>query len=242
MDFDFNRLLADAARDLAEEPSTLTSLERAVALCADVVEHCDMAGVSVIEGGAIRTMAATDDVVRKVDQLQLELREGPCFSALQQEESIYSSDLAREERWPTWGPRTALGLGLHSALSLRLLAPDKATGALTPYAARTDAFGPDDLVEAESHAVQATVALAASFKESQFNQALETRTVIGQATGMLIERFGVTPEQAFAMMRRVSQHHNVKLRALAEHLVETGVLLDPNHERPGRASAEERPG
>jgi hypothetical protein len=241
MDFDFNRLLADAARDLAEEPSTLTSLERAVALCADVVGHCDMAGVSIIEGGEIRTMAATDDVVRKVDQLQLELREGPCFSALDQEESICSSDLASDGRWPTWGPRTAQDLGLHSALSLRLLTTDKVIGALTLYAAGTDAFGPDDVVEAEAHAVQATVALAASIKEAQFNHALETRTVIGQATGMLIERFGLTPEQAFAVMRRVSQHHNVKLRALAEHLVETGVLLDLNNERPG-TTAEDRPG
>jgi transcriptional regulator with GAF, ATPase, and Fis domain len=242
MDFDFNRLLADAARDLAEEPSTLTALERAVALCADVVERCDMAGVSIIEGGEIRTMAASNDMVRKVDQLQLELREGPCFSALEQEDSINSGDLASDGRWPTWGPRIAQDLGLHSVLSLRLLTTDKVIGALTLYAGRTDAFGPDDLMEAEAHAVQATVALAASIKEAQFNRALETRTVIGQATGMLIERFGLSPEQAFAVMRRVSQHHNVKLRALAEHLVETGVLLDLNAERPGPSPAEDRPG
>jgi hypothetical protein len=76
-------------------------------------------------------------------------------------------------------------------------------------------------------AAHASVAVASQFEERQLHQALETRTVIGQATGILIERFGLSPDQAFAVMQRVSQHHDVKLHDLAEYFVQTGVLLDP---------------
>jgi AmiR/NasT family two-component response regulator len=76
-------------------------------------------------------------------------------------------------------------------------------------------------------AAHTSVVLAANLKEEQLHRALESRTVIGQATGRLIERFGLDADQAFAVMRRVSQDHNIKIYALAQHLVETGVLLDP---------------
>jgi hypothetical protein len=113
-------------------------------------------------------------------------------------------------------------------MSFCLFSSGGSAGVLILYSRSGDGFDPEDMLEAQVMAAHASVALATQFKEHQLHQALETRTVIGQATGILIERFGLTPDQAFAVMRRVSQHHNIKLHVLAENLVQTGILLDPS--------------
>jgi hypothetical protein len=238
---DINQLLADAALELAEEPSFVTTLERTVELCTQAVEHCDAAGVSLVESDQIRTLAVTSPALHRVDELQLRLREGPCSGALQQHETLVSDDVSVDPRWPRWGPAVVEELGLRSAVGLRLFATRDVLCALTLYAASDRAFGRDDVVRAQALAAQASVGLAAMFKESQLHRALETRTVIGQATGILIERFGLTSDQAFALMRRVSQNHNIKVHALAEHLVETGVLLDRGRSRPGHDESSDSP-
>ena len=227
MDYDFNRLLADAARELTREPSEVTTLERVVELCTDAVAGCDDAAISVVEGGRIRTLAATDPALLTLDRLQVELAEGPCFEALRSREAAVSNDLTGDSRWPRWSSRAVDEGGVRSLMSFGLFSSGDSAGALILYSRSGEGFDHEDLLEAQVLAAHAAVALATQFKERQLHQALETRTVIGQATGILIERFGLTPDQAFAVMRRVSQHHNLKLHALAEHLVQTGVLLDP---------------
>jgi hypothetical protein len=227
MDYDFNRLLADAARELAREPSVATTLERVVELCTDAVAGCDEAAISVVEAGQIRTLAATDPGLLALDRRQVELAQGPCFEALRSHEAVVSNDLTGDPRWPAWSTRAVDESGVRSLMSFGLFSSGDSAGALILYSRSEDGFDHEDLLEAQVLAAHASVALATQFKERQLHQALETRTVIGQATGILIERFGLTPDQAFAVMRRVSQHHNIKLHALAEHLVQTGVLLDP---------------
>jgi len=227
MDFDFNRVLAEAVRQMADEQSISTTLERIVQTCVEAVEHCEMAGVSIVEHGGIRTMAATDETLRVIDQLQFDLAEGPCFDALRAEDSVTSNDLAHDDRWSTWGPAMVSRVGMRSVLSYRLATRRDAIGALSLYAAEAGAFDHEDVFEGHVLAAHTSVVLAATLKEEQLHRALESRTVIGQATGRLIERFGLDADQAFAVMRRVSQNHNIKLYAVAQHLVETGVLLDP---------------
>jgi hypothetical protein len=229
MDFDYNRLLADAARELAQEPSIATTMERVVAMCVDSVPGCDQAAVTIAQGTAdIRTLAATDDSLVVIDQLQLTLGEGPTFEALHNRESVVCPRLADDDRWPRWSRRVVEESGNAALISFCLFASEESSGTLVLYSRHEDGFDHEDLLEGQVLAGHASVALAANFKEHQLSQALETRTVIGQATGILIERFGVSPDQAFAVMRRVSQNHNVKLHVLAEHLVQTGVLLHPS--------------
>jgi len=241
MDFDYNRLLADAARELAQEPSIHTTMEHVVALCVDSVPGCDQAAVSVADGGDIRTLAATDDSLVVMDQLQLTLREGPTIDVLRtlsHHEPVVCPRLADGDRWPRWSRRVVEEAGQASLLSFCLFASEGSSGTLVLYSRSENGFDQEDLLEGQALAGHASVALAAELKEHQLSQALETRTVIGQATGILIERFGVTPDQAFAVMRRVSQNHNVKLHVLAQDLVNTGVLLDPSRpDRPGRQHA-----
>jgi GAF domain-containing protein len=233
MDYDVNRLLADAARELAREPEAVTTLERVVELCTEAVPACDAACISVAEGGEIRTLAATDPSLRSLDLLQLALGEGPCFEALQGHGPIVSVDLRRDRRWPRWSPRVAQDADLDALMSFCLFSSGASAGTLILYSRSGAGFDHEDVQEAHVLAAQASVALAATLKERQLHQALETRTVIGQATGILMERFGLTPDHAFAVMRRVSQHHNIKLHVLAEHLVQTGVLLDPRDPADG---------
>ena len=228
MDNDFNRLLANAARELAQEPSVVTTLERVVELCTDEVPGCDHAGISIAEEGEIRTLAATDESLVSLDRLQVTLGEGPCLDILRNAEAAASKDLGRDRRWPAWSPRVVEEAGLRSLMGFRLFSSGESAGTLILYSRKDDGFDHEDLLEAQVLAAQAAVALATNLKERQFHQALQTRTVIGQATGILIERFGLTPDGAFAVMRRVSQNHNIKLHVIAEHLVQTGVLLDPS--------------
>jgi GAF domain-containing protein len=228
MDYDFNRLLADAARELAQEPSVVTTLEHLVQLCTDEVPGCDHACISVAEAGEIRTLAATDEALASLDRLQATLGEGPCLDTLQSPEAVVSNDLGHDQRWPSWSPRVVEEAGLRSLMSFCVFSSGESAGALILYSRKDDGFDHEDLLEAQVLAAQAAVALATTLKERQLHQALQTRTVIGQATGILIERFGLAPDGAFAVMRRVSQNHNIKLHVLAEHLVETGILLDPN--------------
>ena len=226
MDFDFNRLLADAARELADEPSVGTTLERGVEMCTETVQRCTAAGITLLQGTEVRTLAATDEALVIVDQLQMTLHEGPGHSAAERHEAVIVTDLATDPRWPSWGQRVVSEAGLRSMLGFRLFTSDGSAGMVNLYSREPDAFEAEDVLEGQVLAAHASVALATTLKERQLHEALARRTVIGQATGILIERFGLTPDQAFAVMRRVSQHHNIKVHEIADHLVRTGELLE----------------
>lgn len=220
----FNAQLAQAAREMAGEHDTENTLDRAVLLAVETVPPCDAAGVSLKLHGSLETPAASSEEFRKLDQMQYEMREGPCWDALHQQDSVTSGDLASDARWPEWGPRVAGELGLRSAMGFRLFTTRKALGALNMFSRKIDAFGPEDHVEGLALSAHIAVALAATQQEEQFVQALDTRTLIGQATGILMERFQLDHDTAFRVLTRVSQRTNTKIRSLALELVESGNL------------------
>jgi GAF domain-containing protein len=220
--FEFNRQLAAAARAMANQKSTHGTVERAVQMATDMIASCDAAGISIVTLDAIETVAATTEELRKIDQLQFDLGQGPCRAALRQEEIVTTADLATDERWPTWGARVAADLNFHSTLSFRLFTDGDTLGALNLYSHTLDAFTHDDVLDGLALAAHAAVALVAAEREDQLSQALASRTVIGQATGVLMERFGLDPDTAFGVLARVSQQNNVKVRDLARNLVQTG--------------------
>jgi GAF domain-containing protein len=222
MDESFNRLVASAVREMAEEPTLAATVDRAVHMCRHAMRGCDMVGISVIEGGQIRTVAASNEILRQIDQWQFELGEGPCYDALRNDETVTSNDLAHDDRWPVYGQRLAQETGIHSSVSYRLFTNGDSLGALNAYALAPSAFSHQEVAQGQALAAHAAAALASSLKEHQLQQALESRTVIGQATGMLMERFGLDADAAFGALRRISQNRNIKLHALAERLVTTG--------------------
>jgi GAF domain-containing protein len=222
---DFNRELAAAARGMQQEDSSRQAMERAVAIATEILPGCDAAGVCVVHRGErIDTHAASNDALRQVDALQHELKEGPCLDALREHETVHSDDLSVDERWPSWGPEVAGRLKLFSIVSYRLFSTGDNLGALNLYGRQRSAFSTDDVHDGIALAAHVGVALASAQEVENLEKAIGGRTVIGQATGMLMERFDLSADRAFGVLTRLSQHKNVKLRRLAEQIVETRTL------------------
>lgn len=218
----FDRELAAAARDMQDEDSSKQAMERAVALATQILPGCDAAGVCVVYSGQrVDTHATSNNALAEVDSLQHTLKEGPCQDALRQSETVQSDDLSTDERWPKWGPEVADRLGLFSIVSYRLFSTESTLGALNLYGKSKAAFTADDVQDGFALAAHVGVALAGAQEVENLEKALAGRTVIGQATGILMERFDLTPDRAFGLLSKISQNKNLKLRPLAEHIVQT---------------------
>lgn len=222
---ELNAQLAEAARQFEAETGKQDLLERGVAIATDIFDRCDYAGVSIVHRkGVIDTPAATNEAVRRLDELQFRLKEGPCFDAIWSGDTVNSADLADDRRWPKWGPRAVADLGVASMLCYRLFTSDETVGALNLYSRSRDAFDADDINNGFYLAAHLAVAVAGAETAEQLNTAIVNRTSIGQAEGILMERFSLQPAQAFAVLTRISQHSNVRLHLVASELVRTRKL------------------
>lgn len=219
----FTDQLADAARSMQGWSSTQLTLEKVVLVATEIIRGCDLVGISIVHSDGIDTPVGTSEALNRIDELQFVLQEGPCFDALRTYEIIHSRDLATDVRWPRWGPLVAKELGVSSIVSYRLYTTRDTLGAMNLYSTRPDAFDADDITNGHALAAHVGVALAASQNAEHLETAITNRTVIGRAEGILMERFRISPEQAFAVLRRVSQSRNVRLNRIAEELVRTGV-------------------
>jgi GAF domain-containing protein len=197
--------------------------EGIVALACETLD-CQYAGLSVFRaGGTFDTLAPTDPLVSEADQLQYQLREGPCVEAAWEETTFLSHDLGADPRWPNWGPKAA-ALGFGSMLAARLSIGDQTIGALNLYSTASRDYTEDDRETAVIFATHATATLVSVRERESLKAAVEGRTVIGQAQGILMQRFDLDPDRAFAVLRRFSQTQNVKLRTVAELVISNGDL------------------
>lgn len=217
---------AALAHSLSSAPGVDETLDRIVELAVHAL-GCHFAGVTYANArtGEVETGAASHDVVRAGDAAQYEVREGPCLQAMQDAATYLVHDTVIDPRWPRWG-RRAEQLGLRSVIGVRLLDDGDTMGALNLYAGHPHAFTEPDVGVAEVYAAHASVALGAAREESHLRRAMDSRHLVGMAQGILMDRYGLDPQQAFAVLRRYSQQHNIKLRHVAEQLVETRVLPD----------------
>ncbi len=223
---ELERNLAEVARALFGTGTVEGSLQLTVELAVATVEGCDAAGIFVVRDGRVVTAAASHPLVVELDEQQFANDEGPCLDAMAGRGMTYATDLADDDRWPSFGPAAAQA-GIRSALALRL--SDRPISALNLYAHLPGAFGATDRAKALIFATLAGVALDAAEErageEKRFanlHEALLTRELIGQAQGILMERERITGPQAFDVLRRASQHLNVKVREVARTLIETG--------------------
>jgi GAF domain-containing protein len=217
----FAQQLADAARSMHGWTNTQQTLDRVVLVATEIIQGCDLAGISVVHPDGIDTPAGSDEALKRIDELQFTLKEGPCFDALRTHETVHSRDLATDERWPNWGPYIAKEIGVVCIVSYRLFTSADTLGAMNLYSRKPEAFDSDDINNGQALAAHVAVALAASQNAENLEMAITNRTVIGRAEGILMERFDILPDQAFAVLRRVSQHRNVRLNRVAEDLVRT---------------------
>ena len=208
-------------------PGTVSeTLHHIVNLAAQSIEGCDAAGIFVFDAGVAVTAAASDPLVFQLDGLQIDSGEGPCLDASATGTTFYATDLVDEQRWPTFAP-LAVGAGARSVLAYPL--SRLRISALNLYGRHPFAFGATDRAQGYLFATLARLALdsasereADGRKEANLLEALRTREVIGQAQGILMERERITAEQSFDVLRRASQKMNIKLRTVAETVVQTG--------------------
>jgi GAF domain-containing protein len=211
--------------------SVRDTLEQVVGLAVATVEGCDYAGLFLLENGELTTPVRSDQVAADVDALQQALADGPCMAAVADGVGSYTGDLADDARWPVFGPR-AVELGIRSVLAVPLPV-ENVPGCLNLYAHYPHAFGVIDRGRAVLLATVAAMALTSArsheddeLRETNLHAALATRELIGQAQGILMEREHIGPGPAFDILRRASQHLNIKLRDVARNLIETGERPD----------------
>jgi len=220
------------ARTLLAEADVQQTLQKIVELAVETVDGCDHAGISVVHGRTFTTPAATDDIPRDVDAIQYETNEGPCLSAIREQEVFQTGDLASEQRWPQFAHRAQRETGIASMLSFRLFVEADILGALNMYSKSPDAFDDQARSVGSVFAAHAAVALSSALHDEQMDEALASRDIIGQAKGIIMAREGVNADQAFDMLRRASQRLNVKLRKLAEDIARTGTAPGPGEPPP----------
>jgi GAF domain-containing protein len=209
----------DLLRSLVESATVAETIEQITAFAADTFDT-PFAGTTLIrkQGKRFETAGPTHPTVRQADELQDELREGPCVDASLESRTLVSNDLASDPRWPAWAPRMA-GLGLRSVLSSEIHSVAGRIGALNIYGSGPRTFTREDMEVARLLAAQAGVALRVTEKVENLTTALDSRTVIGQAQGMLMNQFRLDADHAFSVMKRLSQDHNVRLVRIAERIV-----------------------
>jgi GAF domain-containing protein len=221
-------LFAQVAQDLSAQPDLDQTLEQVVHLAVACVPGCDFAGVSWLHrDNRIETPACSDPVVAQCDEAQYQFGEGPCVEAAWEDEADHYvvDDLETDPRWPKFAAR-AVELGMRSMLACRLSSPQRSIGALNLYAAEPHSFDRESQQLATVFAAHASVALAHQRLQADLRGAYESRGIIGQAIGILIERHRLTSDEAFKMLMRASQSQHVKLRELARFVVETGMEPD----------------
>lgn len=213
-------VFARLAIELHGEAGVTETVEAVVQFALQAVS-CTHAGVALSpRSGQLETVAATDPLVEEIDQLQLDTGEGPTLEVLAGRDTVLIPDTASEERWPIWSPKVA-ALGVRSVLIVRLHTGSSTLGVLQLFDTEPYAFEGDDDAVAHILARHASVALATARQEASLWQAIDARKLIGQAQGILMERFDIDADKAFAVLRRYSQDNNIKLRDVAQRLIET---------------------
>jgi GAF domain-containing protein len=192
-------------------------------LLAFAVEHlaCDHATVALRRRTGIHAAAASDEASLAALRAQLEVGEGPCVTAIRTGLSVLIPDTAVETRWPDW-TREVSSRG-RSIFSIPLTVGGTTLGVLSLIGEHPHRFDAGDIGAARL-ATYGAVAIASIQHRESLRHAVESGQRIGQAIGILRERFSIDESQAFAVLKRHSQDTNTKLRDIAEQLIETGRL------------------
>lgn len=205
------------------------TLVRVAEYAVKAIPGAQGAGLTLLESNRHQTVVATAEFVHQVDDIQYGLGEGPCVSAVALGRTVASGNLGGEPQWPRFGPRIGR-LGVHSALSLPLLLPDRVVGAMNVYAHDKDVFDEHSIAVGEAFAGPAavTVANAQLLAQTQrlvgqLQTALTSRAEIDQALGIIMSRTGCSATEAFARMRALSQTRSVKLAEVAREVLDEAV-------------------
>jgi GAF domain-containing protein len=200
-------------------------LEQIAALAKRTIPGAAEVSVTLVRGKDAHTAAFTGELALSLDESQYEHGRGPCLDAAESGETFSLPDMSSETRWPDMAA-DALQAGCHSSLSIALPVQDRVTGALNIYGLKPGAFDDDALSLAQTFAGYAAVALAnahlyatTATLAQQMQAAMDSRAVIEQAKGIIMGDRRCTSDEAFLLLRKLSQDTNRKLRDVAAALV-----------------------
>ncbi len=199
-------------------PAALTELTSAAASAIPGAAYAGITLVSTIDGG-VATPAASHKYAALLDEVQQKHHEGPCLHAAQRGEAVLVNDIAADDRWPSYRQEALTSTPVRSVLSLPMFADARRLGALNAFAENPDAFDDTSRNVGTVYAALGALAWGSVVLQRQMAAAVQSRDIIGQAKGMLMERYKIDAQQAFNMLRKLSQNGNVPLRTVASQLV-----------------------
>jgi GAF domain-containing protein len=195
-----------------------------------LIDGCDRAAIGVLDGDRFRSGAHTDDVMRQIDDMQNELREGPCLEASADDVLHVDNDITKGSKWPRLAALVIARTSVRAMLAVPLVDEGKRSGALNVFSDRTDVFDEEAIEIAAILASFASVALAAARetqRADQLAQGMVTNREIGAAIGILMATHHIDQDEAFALLSKASQRLNRKLRDIASGIVRGAPTPDP---------------
>jgi GAF domain-containing protein len=215
--------LAKMVLSVHEEATVPDTVGNVLGFALAAVDCSHAAVVFVHAGRRLEVVASTDPAIEALVAAQTESGQGPVLSMLGNggDDSVMVADTQEEVRWPAWAAAAA-ARGFRSMVSVRLYTSERTIGALNLYDSRPHHFSDADVEVAHVLARHTAIALNTAYASEHFSRALDSRKLIGQAQGILMERQRITADAAFDVLRRASQHLNVKLRDVAQRMVDTG--------------------
>jgi len=217
-----NESLLDTARALSQrlQPADLdATLSQITAAAVELLPNVHYSSITVLRpDGTLATAAPTDELLVRLDAEQYRLHEGPCFAAATHADHVVSADLRADERFPDYG-RAAVAEGIRSQIGVRLFETPRSSGALNLYSTTVGAFAGTAALSA-LFAHQAGQAISYAYQIGNLGEAVRSRTVIGEAVGIVMERYDLNDERAFAFLQRLSSQRNLKVRVVAQEIVD----------------------
>jgi hypothetical protein len=206
--------MAEIAESMSRPQDVAATLEHLTHAAVQTVPGVDIASINILQrDGVLTTLAPTDPLAVELDRLQSTLEEGPCYDAAEDRTHYVCEDLRKDPRWPRYGPQAA-DLGIGAQMGLDLPASERGRAALNLYARSPGPFG-DAAEVAELFASSAALAMGFAQTLDTLSGALKTRTEIGKAIGIVMERYQIDSDRAFHFLARLSQDTNTRLHEIA---------------------------
>ncbi len=225
----FDASLSELSKFFVGDKTMLDTLHRVATLAADAIVPAAFCGLTMLVDGEPRTGVFTDPASPEIDQAQYDVGSGPCLDAFRIGEIMRIDSTSHDRRWPEFSAACE-DHGIQSTASFPMIIDDVRHGAMNLYSREENAFGSEQIATGRQFAAQAAIVIAYArsyWNARQLSQNLEAamahRAEIEQAKGILVGTTGCTPDQAFEILVRQSQHENRKLREVAAELVQSKI-------------------
>lgn len=213
--------IAELVRGLYSRPDADTVIAELAEHAAVEIPGAQYAGITITrKPKSVETPAATHLYPMLLDKIQQRHHEGPCLTAAWDKKVVYVADLHTDDRFPLYRRDALAETPIRSIMAFQLFIEGETMGALNVYSEEPDAFGEEARNLGLVFAAHSSVAWNAARRDEQFRRALASRDIIGQAKGMMMERYGVDAVQAFDLLRKLSQDSNVPLLKIAKEIVD----------------------